>query len=109
MRHCELHSSGNLVVRASLIVVLLVGSLTLIDQDDSFLLFPQGHGAIFEQALEPDVDDTKMPALTVLSNVETAVAVLSYAHVRRPLSEQSYQSIAPSSPSIIQRYSTYRI
>ena len=109
MRLFELRSNGNLVVRASLIVVLLVSALTLIDQDDGYMLLPQGHGAILEQALEPDLDDTKTPALTFLSNIESTVALLSYAHVRERAPRQSYQPVEPSSPSIFQRCSTYRI
>jgi len=109
MRHFGLRSSGNLVVRASLIVVLLVSSLTLIDQDDGCLPLPQGHGTILEQALEPDLDDTKPPALTVLGHVETAVALLAYAHVRDRAPEQSSRPVLSLSSSIFQRCSTYRI
>ncbi len=109
MRQFEFTHYGNLSVRALLIVSLLAGALSLIDQDQSDLLLPQGHGAILEQALEPDLDDTKTPALTVLSHVETAVTLLAYAHVRDQVPTQSSQPIEPSSLSIFQRCSTYRI
>ena len=109
MRHFELRHYGNLSVRALLIVALLAGALSLVDQDQSDLPLPQGHGAILEQALEPDLDDTKIPVLTVLSNVETAVALLSYGHVRDRVPKQSDQPIEPPSLSVFQRCATYRI
>jgi hypothetical protein len=109
MGHFELHRNGNLVVRASLIVVLLVSSPTLIDQDDSSVPLPQGHGAILKQALEPDLKDTKTPGQNALNTVETAVALFAYAHVRDQVPQQSHQPIEQSSLSVFQRCSTYRI
>jgi hypothetical protein len=109
MGHFELRRSISLVVRASLIVVLLVSSPTLIDQDDSSVPLAQSHGAILEQALEPDLKDAKTPGQTVLSSVETAVALLAYAHVRDQVPQQSYQPIEQSSLSVFQRCSTYRV
>ena len=109
MRHFRACSYGSLSVRALLIVSLLVGALSLIDQDQSDIPLPQGHGAILEQALEPDLDDTKTPALTVLSTVETAVALLSSAYVCDRVHAQSSRPAKPPSSSIIQRCSTYRI
>jgi hypothetical protein len=109
MRHFELRRSGNLVVRASLIVVLLVSSPTLIEQDDCSVPLPQSHGAILEQALEPDLKDKKTPGQTVLNTVESAVALFAYAHVRDQVPQQSSQPIEQSSLSVFQRCSTYRI
>jgi hypothetical protein len=109
MGHFELRRSGYLVVWASLIVVLLVSSPILIDQDESSVPLPHSHGAILEQALEPDLKDTKNPSHTVLSTVETAVVLLAYAQVRDQVPQQSYQPIEQSSLSVFQRCSTYRI
>lgn len=107
MRHVALHSSGSLAMLVSLIVVLFVSSLTWNDQDDSYIPYPQGHGALLEQALEPDLGETKTSGLTVPGNVETAVALLPCTNDR--LSEQYSQPVEPSSPFIFQRCSTYRI
>ncbi len=108
MRQSELRHYGDLSMRAFLIVLLLVGALSLIGQDPNDIPLSQGHGMILDQALEPDLDDTKPPTLTVFSKVETTVALFFYTHLRQ-ISEQSSQPVDLSSLSIFQRCSTYRI
>ena len=108
MRRSELRHYGDLSMRAFLIVLLLVGALSLIGQDSNDIPLSQDHGMILDQALELDLDDTKLPTLTVFSKAETTVALFSYTHFRQ-IPEQSSQPVDLSSLHIFQRCSTYRI